>query len=65
MSGPGDRLLLPIGEAARLLGIGRTKIYALIADGSIPTVRVGRRRLVRRADLDVFVAGLEVEGASR
>ena len=35
-------LLLEAVEVARLLCIGRTKVYELIARRSIPTVRVGR-----------------------
>ena len=57
--------LFTLDAAARHLSLGRTKIYALIADGRIPTVRIGRRRLIRRADIEAFVAALEVEGAGR
>ena len=37
-----QRLLLRISEVAETLGIGRTKIYEMIATGELPTVRVGR-----------------------
>ena len=37
-----QRLLLRISEVAEALGIGRTKIYEMIATGELPTVRVGR-----------------------
>lgn len=37
-----QRLLLRIPEVAETLGIGRTKIYEMIATGELPTVRVGR-----------------------
>ena len=36
------RLLLRVPEAAEQLGIGRTKIYEMIATGELPTVRFGR-----------------------
>lgn len=43
---PGDRpatvLLLSIPQAAKTLGIGRSKIYELIADGELETVHIGR-----------------------
>lgn len=42
-----DALLCSIGDAARALGIGRTKLYALIGEGHIETLTIGRRRLVR------------------
>jgi len=35
-------LLLRPDEAAAALGISRSKLYALLADGSLPWVRVGR-----------------------
>lgn len=41
-------------DAAAYLGIGRTSLLAL----PIPSVRIERRRLWRRADLDAYVAGL-------
>jgi len=37
-----DRLLLRPGEVADLLGIGRSKVYALLAAKDLPSVRVGR-----------------------
>jgi excisionase family DNA binding protein len=36
-----DRLLLRPIEAAEQLGIGRSKIYELLASGEIPSIRVG------------------------
>ncbi|MEO8973770.1 MAG: helix-turn-helix domain-containing protein [Ktedonobacteraceae bacterium] len=36
------RLLLRIPEVMRTLGLGRTKIYELIATDELPVVRVGR-----------------------
>lgn len=36
------RILVRLPEAATLLGIGRSTVYGLIADGKIPTVRIGR-----------------------
>ncbi len=37
-----QRLLLRIPEVAEALGLGRTKVYELIAAGALPTIRVGR-----------------------
>ena len=36
-----DRLLLRPSEVADSLGIGRSKTYALIAAGAIPSIKVG------------------------
>ena len=51
-----------IREASRLSGIGRTKLYDLIRDGVLPTVRIGRRRLVRPDTMRRVLAGLERTG---
>lgn len=49
-----DGLLLRVEAAAILLGIGRTTMYELIRRGEIPVVRIGRRTLVHRDDLERF-----------
>ncbi|HVB25215.1 MAG TPA: AlpA family phage regulatory protein [Ktedonobacteraceae bacterium] len=36
------RLLLRIPEVMSTLGLGRTKVYELIAKGELPVIRVGR-----------------------
>jgi excisionase family DNA binding protein len=41
-----NRLLLRPSEAAEILGISRSQIYALIANRSVPIVRVGKRARV-------------------
>ncbi len=49
-----ESLLTP-AEAAAILKIGRSKLYELIARGSIESVKLGRCRRFRRTDLDRFV----------
>lgn len=51
-------VLLRIEAAAILLGIGRTTMYDLIGRGRIPVVRIGRRTLVHRDDLERFAREL-------
>lgn len=53
-------LLVTVEEAARLLGIGRTTMFELIARGNIKSVRLGRRRLIARKNLESFVDELAV-----
>jgi excisionase family DNA binding protein len=36
-----DKLLLRPDEAAELLGLGRSKLYALLKSGALPSVRLG------------------------
>ena len=56
-----DKLLLTPEEASEVLGIGRTKVYALIADGDLLSVRIGTSRRVPRDAVDEFIARLEDE----
>jgi excisionase family DNA binding protein len=41
-----ERLLLRPEEAAALLCVGKTKVYELIIQGKLPSVRFGRSRRV-------------------
>lgn len=50
--------LLAITEAARRLGIGKTKLYELLADGQLETVHVGKRRLVVAESVAAYVERL-------
>jgi excisionase family DNA binding protein len=40
-------MLCSIMDAAKALGLGRSKLYELISEGRLDTVTIGRRRLVR------------------
>lgn len=53
---PVARLLLRPKEAADALGIGRSKCYALIASGELPSVRVGASVRVPLAMLKTWIA---------
>jgi excisionase family DNA binding protein len=43
--------------AAERLGVTTPTVRRMIADGDLPTVRVGRRRVVRVVDLDRIISG--------
>ncbi len=51
-------LLLNAGRAARFLGIGRSQFYLLNSNGGLGPlpVRLGRRNLWRRLELQAWVA---------
>ncbi|WP_428375384.1 excisionase family DNA-binding protein [Lichenicoccus sp.] len=51
-------LAYTIVEACRVSGIGRTKLYAEIADGKIEAVKAGRRTLLNAKSLAAYVAAL-------
>ena len=48
-------------EAARYLGIGQRLFDSLYADGKIPSLMLGNRRLFRRETLDKLLAEREAQ----
>ena len=50
-----ERLTLSVTEAAELLGIGRNHLYALINEGQIPHVRLGRLIKIPRSALEEWL----------
>ncbi len=56
-------LLVCPEDAARVLGVGRTKVYELMRSGALRSVRVGGLRRIPVAALDEFVARLEADAA--
>lgn len=53
-----EQLLFNVAEASKVLGIARSKLYMLIKDGEIETVKLGDRRLVPEEALRNFVRKL-------
>ncbi len=53
-----NKLLLKPEEAAEVLGIGRSKLYQLLADGSLDSVKLGGLRRVSVDALQEFVERL-------
>ena len=51
-----EPLALSINDTAKALGLGRTSIYAMIADGRLEAFSLGRRRLVRMESIKRLVA---------
>ena len=54
-NGP-EPVVLTVSEAARLLRISRHLAYDLVAQGRLPHVRLGRRILIPRQGLELWVA---------
>lgn len=52
-----DKLTLSVEECAKLLGIGRNSAYEAVARGEIPVIRVGKRLLVPKAQLEKLLFG--------
>ena len=58
-----DQLLLRAEEVAKALGLGRSKVYELMATGNLPTVRIGRAVRVPADALRNWVAARTRDGA--
>jgi excisionase family DNA binding protein len=52
---PADRLIITIAEAVAVSTLSDTTIRRAIKEKRLPVKRVGRRILIRRADLDQFL----------
>lgn len=50
-------------EAARLAGISRAKLYPYLTDGTLPSIKLGKRRLIRVTALREWLANLERSAA--
>jgi len=50
-----ESLLLNIREGARLLRVSRSRVYELVNSRQIPSVRLGKRMLIPRAQLARFI----------
>jgi excisionase family DNA binding protein len=50
-----EPLLVGVKEAGRRLGLGRDAAYALVREGRLRSVAVGRKRLVPVTELAAFV----------
>jgi excisionase family DNA binding protein len=51
----GEPLLVTVREAARLLALGRSTVYELIAAGQLPTIHIGRSVRIRVDDLRALI----------
>jgi excisionase family DNA binding protein len=54
-----DRPTLSMAETASLLGISRWLVQQAVHDGSLPSVRVGRRILIPRSRLLAWLDGMD------
>ena len=52
-----EPLALSVNDTAKALSLGRTSIYAMIADGRLDAFKLGRRTLIRTESIRRLVAG--------
>ena len=51
--GPAE--VLTVNEVCEALRLGRTVVNSYLWDGTLPSLKIGRRRLVLRSDLEQFL----------
>jgi len=51
-------LLVGILDTAKLIGGGRTRVYELMDNGELESVKQGRRRLITRPSIEAYVKRL-------
>ena len=42
----GERITCSVKDASELTGLGKTTLYALLAEGKITSIRIGSKRLI-------------------
>lgn len=47
--------LLTVEEVQRALGCGRVMVFRLVAQGRLPSVKFGRRRMFRAEDVEALL----------
>ena len=52
---PGTKQTLTVSEAAEILGVSKPMGYSLIRDGSIPAINVGKKILISKLVLSVWL----------
>ncbi|MCW2722321.1 helix-turn-helix domain-containing protein [Pseudonocardia sp.] len=57
-----DRLLLTAEEVAEVLNVGRCKVYDLIRNGEIESIKIGRLRRIPVNNVRKFAERLIEEG---
>lgn len=53
------RLAVGVEEAAELLGLGRSSIFILLKEGTLQSIKIGKRRLIAMSQLQAFLDHLQ------
>jgi excisionase family DNA binding protein len=61
----GDEIAFRVDDAVRVSGLSRSSLYLLMANGELPAIKAGGRRLILRADLEKYFEGLRAAEAAR
>lgn len=52
---PVEPICVRVNDAARMIGVGRTKLYELISRGELETVKIGKATRITMASLHKLV----------
>lgn len=58
-SGEDGPRLYTVAQVVERLGLSRARVYQLLNEGRLRSVKIGARRLVRESALAEFIDGLE------
>ncbi|MEE4209466.1 MAG: helix-turn-helix domain-containing protein [Parvularcula sp.] len=50
-----EPICVRVNDAARMIGVGRTKLYELISSGELETVKIGKATRITTASLHKLV----------
>ena len=51
----GEPICVRVNDAARMIGVGRTKLYELISSGEVETIKIGKAKRITTASLHRLV----------
>ena len=60
-----EPLLLKATEAGQLLGLGRSKVFAMVPAGELPVIRIGRSVRIPRQALERWIRDQTIEVGQR
>jgi len=52
-----EKMAFSVKETAQLLGVGRNTMWKAVWRGQVPTIRIGKRRLVPKVALEQMLLG--------
>lgn len=52
-----ERKAMSVDDAVPYSGVGKTTLYKFLAQGRLRSLKVGRKRLILREDLDALLMG--------
>jgi excisionase family DNA binding protein len=58
-TGLNQRITISVDEAMSAIGVGKTLLYELLNDGSLRSIKVGKKRLVIVESIHEWIANME------